>query len=126
MRGQPEDEIIFFKKHTVKAIKVHPSMEMPFIEIALHIRTLHATLDQQDTKEFLMSYSPIEGKNLNTLRSELEVVYREYYESTSADRKGYCGPRFVEMTQMFAGDPFYKLHLVAKEFVLNGGLGSAN
>lgn len=61
-----------------------------------------------------MAYTDPTGKTVCELEHELAVVWREHYQP---------GPEygdhisFTAMVELFANDEFYKLHLVAKEYL---------
>lgn len=61
-----------------------------------------------------MAYSPVDDKTFEQLDAELKAVYGAYPEYSDKE----CGSgKFEDMVQLFAGDNFYKLHLVAKEYL---------
>jgi hypothetical protein len=56
-----------------------------------------------------MAYTSIEGKTYYDLQNDLVEVFKNYPNDY---------PNFYEMVKKFADDNFYKLHFVAKEFLL--------
>ncbi len=61
-----------------------------------------------------MAYSPATDKTLPELESELRAVFEAYPEYSCPE----CGPAdFDVMVRKFAGDNFYKLHLVARAYL---------
>lgn len=61
-----------------------------------------------------MTYSPIDGKSADQLYAELRTVYSNYPEYNDPD---LGSGDFYTMVEKFASDPFYNLHLVAKEYI---------
>lgn len=61
-----------------------------------------------------MPYSPVENKTVVELETELIAVYLKYPEYSDPL---YGGESFIAMVEKFATDDFYKLHLVAKEYM---------
>jgi hypothetical protein len=57
-----------------------------------------------------MNHSTPTGKTVCELEGELATVYRDYPEYRAQ-------MTFGKMAERFAADPFYKLHLVAKEYL---------
>lgn len=61
-----------------------------------------------------MSYSKPDGKTFTELHDELEAVWHSHYQP--GPEYGEHIP-FSKMVELFAGDDFYHLHLIAKEFL---------
>jgi predicted Zn-ribbon and HTH transcriptional regulator len=66
-------------------------------------------LDEAYILRLSETYSPTQGKTLTDLEGELHQVYKDYPE--------YHADGYHAMVDKFAGDPFYKLHAVAKEYL---------
>lgn len=61
-----------------------------------------------------MAYSESEGKSVLELEVELREVFNNYPEYSDPARGNDA---FMVMVNLFADDPFYKLHYVAKAFL---------
>jgi hypothetical protein len=59
-------------------------------------------------------YSRVENRSVDDLYTELRTVYDNYREYNDPI---FGGEGFLPMVKKFAGDDFYKLHFVAKEFL---------
>lgn len=62
-----------------------------------------------------MTYTVADGRTVLELEDLLYTVYVDYPEYSDGD--------FLTMVKKFAGDNFYKLHLVAKEYLNDPYLG---